>query len=269
MNLTQRDLERAWRDLNIAADTPVLVHTSLSAFGRIEGGSDTMVASLRASFERIMMPTFTYQTMVVPESGPVNNGITYGAWGQSNLMSTIWRPDLPAHALMGVTAEAFRRTADVKRSMHPIQSFSALHLDDVLTTQTLKRPLAPIEALAELDGVVLLLGVDHTSNTSIHVGERLAGRPTFTRWALTESGTVQCQGWPACSDGFEAITPYLGGVTRAKVGFAQVQAVPIKKVISTARYMVENDPLALLCDDEPCERCASIRVLARERGFAA
>jgi aminoglycoside 3-N-acetyltransferase len=264
MNLTFDDLVSAWRGLRVDPGTPVLVHTSLSAFGRIEGGADTMVASLRAVFERIMMPTFTYQTMIVPESGPANNGITYGAWGQSNLMSTMWQPGLPAHALMGVTAEAFRRSTGVKRSMHPIQSFAGFGIDNVLTTQTLDDPLAPIRALAELDGLVLLLGVGHTSNTSIHVGEQIAGRPTFTRWALTEEAVVACKGWPACSDGFDAIAAYLGGVSKSRVGFAEVQVMPIRKVISTARYLVKNDPLTLLCETESCERCASTRVLARE-----
>jgi aminoglycoside 3-N-acetyltransferase len=261
MSLTLDYLATAWANLKIEPDAPVLVHTSLSAFGRIEGGAETLVASLRRRFKRIMMPTFTYQTMVTPSSGPNDNGITYGQFEDNNLMATLWREDLPAHPLMGITAETFRQGADVRRSSHPIQSFAGLNVAEALASQERDLPLAPIAALSDLGGYVLLLGVDHTSNTSIHLGERLAGRATFTRWTLTADGVAECRGWPACSDGFEALAPYLGGVQKLRVGFATVQAVPIHKVVSTARYLIEKDPLALVCNNPTCERCASTRVL--------
>jgi aminoglycoside 3-N-acetyltransferase len=59
-------------------------------------------------------------------------------------------------------------------------------------------PLAPVGALAEENGTVLLIGVNHTVNTSIHYAEKIAGRKQFIRWALTPQGVRECPGFPGC-----------------------------------------------------------------------
>ena len=137
-------------------------------------------------------------------------------------------------------------------------------VDVALQAQTLKQPYEPIRVLGELEGWVLLLGVDHMVNTSIHYAERLAGRKQFVRWALTTHGIVECLRFPGCSDGFNKISPYLAHVTRhVQIGPAQVQAVPLVDLVSTARAILEADPLALLCDNSYCERCPAVRNQAK------
>ena len=64
---------------------------------------------------------------------------------------------------------------------------------------------APVGALAEENGTVLLIGVNHTVNTSIHFAEKLAGRRQFIRWALTRDRVVECPGFPGDSEGFEIL----------------------------------------------------------------
>ena len=129
-----------------------------------------------------------------------------------------------------------------------------------MNSQTLAEPLAPVRLLAEKGGWVLLLGVNHTVNTSIHLAERLAGRMQFTRWALTAQGVVECPGFPGCSDGFEKLAPRLARVIHATlVGQALVQALPLAALIPIARQEFERDPLALLCDNFYCERCQAVR----------
>jgi aminoglycoside 3-N-acetyltransferase len=65
-------------------------------------------------------------------------------------------------------------------------SFSGINAGATLFTQTIYEPLDP-SGLAQQDGWVVLINVDHTSNTSIHYAEKLAGRKQFTRWALMET----------------------------------------------------------------------------------
>ena len=48
----------------------VIAHASLKAFGHIEGGAETMLNALLDSVRGIIMPTFTYMTMLNPEVGP-------------------------------------------------------------------------------------------------------------------------------------------------------------------------------------------------------
>ena len=130
----------------------------------------------------------------------------------------------------------------------------------MLETQTLNEPLAPIHMLKEEEGWVILLGVDHTVNTSIHYGELLAGRKQFIRWAITPEGVKECPGFPGCSNGFNAITPSLDQVIqRVQVGSSLIQAIPIAALVETVLAMLKHDPLALLCEKPDCERCTAVR----------
>jgi aminoglycoside 3-N-acetyltransferase len=144
--------------------------------------------------------------------------------------------------------------------MHPILSFIGMNASSYLESQTLAEPLKPLECLSEAKGWALLLGVDHTVNTSIHYAERLAGRKQFVRWALTPEGVVECPGFPGCSDGFGQLAPRLEPVARQmQVGTGLVQAVPLQELVATASAWIKADPLAMLCDRSYCERCAAVR----------
>jgi aminoglycoside 3-N-acetyltransferase len=120
--------------------------------------------------------------------------------------------------------------------------------------------LKPVELLRERGGWVLLVGVDHEVNTSIHEAERLASRKQFVRWALTPQGVVQCGGFPGCSEGFGALKPYLAHAARMQpLGSSRVVAIPLEELIATAQARVQADPLALLCDRAYCPRCEAVR----------
>ncbi|HVN16809.1 MAG TPA: AAC(3) family N-acetyltransferase [Anaerolineales bacterium] len=239
---------------------PVIAHASLKAFGHIQGGADTMVRALIESTGAVIMPTFTYKTQVTPAVGPPNNGITYGSGTDSNRMAEPFHLNMPADPMMGMLPEALRLHSDARRTSHPILSFAGIHADEILATQTLYNPLAPIGALAEQDGWVVLLGVNHSVNTSIHFAEKLAGRKQFIRWALTKDRVVECPGFPGDSSGFDAIRPFLASETRrVQIGNAWVQAVPLKVLFEVAVARIKKNPLALLCERMDCERCQAVR----------
>jgi len=167
---------------------------------------------------------------------------------------------MPVDKSLGVIAEMLRQHSDARRSIHPIYSFAGVNADDAIFAQTLEDPFAPIEILTRADGWVLLIGVDHTVNTSIHYGEQLSGRRQFTRWALTYNGIVACPRWPGCSNGFEKISPHLAWFTQdIRIGSALVQAISLQSVVAVVQELIAEDPLALLCDREDCERCNDIR----------
>jgi aminoglycoside 3-N-acetyltransferase len=258
--LSYRDLTRGLSQLKISRQTPVIVHTSLSAFGGVQGGETTLLGALLSTFETVVMPAFTYRTMLIPESGPEHNASTYGSGKDTNRMVEFYTPEMPVDPLIGVVAEALRRHPQARRSAHPILSFCGVHADQILQSQSQADPLAPVGALADRQGWVLLLGVDHTSNTSIHHAEKIAGRKQFTRWAMTPDGVRECPGFPGCSDGFDAITPYLEGMARlVTIGQAVVQAVPLQDLIALTVGLIQQDPLALLCARSECERCDAVR----------
>jgi aminoglycoside 3-N-acetyltransferase len=262
MTVRLRDLLLGLRGLHLTG-APVIVHSSLKSFGQVEGGPGTVVNALVAAFKTVIVPTFTYKTIIIPLTGPENNGITYGSLQDQNQMAEFFTPGMPADPLMGIIPEMFRKYPRTKRSNHPIQSFAGINAEKVLAAQTMTDNLAPLGLLEQADGWVVLMGVDHTVNTSIHYAEKLAGRRQFIRWALTPKGVVECPGFPGCSAGFQAIAPEMEKFTRhVKIGGALVQAVPLKMLFKVVVARIKKDPLALLCQQEDCERCNQIRKLA-------
>jgi aminoglycoside 3-N-acetyltransferase len=255
-----RDFVVAFRDLDLPPGVPIIAHASLSAFGHVRGGADTLLGAMLECYSTLIMPAFTYKTMITPEIGPPNNGLTYGEGRDYNHMAQFFRLDMPADRLMGILPETLRRHPQAHRSAHPILSFTGVSARDILNSQTIAEPLAPIELLRERGGWVLLLGVDQEVNTSIHNAERLAGRKQFVRWALTRYRVLECPAFPGCSDGFGALSPNLTQILRqTQVGTGMIQAIPLRELTEIVRSQVEADPLALLCDRSYCARCEAVR----------
>jgi len=258
--LTLEDFNAALESLELENE-PAIAHASLKNFGTIQGGAETVVEALLGHVSGLMMPAFTYKTMILPEVGPPNNGLTYGAQRDLNRMAEPFRYNMPVDPLIGTLSETLRQYPGTMRTAHPILSFAGLNLDGALLTQTIYNPFAPISWLADHDGWVLLLGVDHTVNTSIHYAEKLAGRHQFVRWALTPNRIIECPGFPGCSDGFDAIRPDLEDFTRrVELSESFIEAVPVQPLLQIVETRIKNNPLALLCQREECKRCDAVRV---------
>ena len=258
-DLTLADFRVGFRELRLGG-RPLIVHASVKSFGPIQGGAATVLRALMEITASMIVPTFTYKTMVTPEVGPPNNGLTYGANQDSNRMAIPFHADMPADPLMGIFPEAVRLHPEACRTLHPIQSFAGIHADAALAAQSLANPLAPIGVLEEQAGWVLLLGTDHTVNTSVHYAEKLAGRRQFMRWALMRDRVVECPGFPGDSSGFQVIAPDLERDTRCvQIGAAHVQAVPLMRLFEVVQSRLKKHPLDLLCQQADCERCQAIR----------
>lgn len=258
-----RDIVRALREVGMDCQSRrVIAHVSLSSFGQVKGGAESVVAALTNVCKTLVMPAFTYQTLVIPETGPPDNGIAYGMESERNADAEFWMPDLAVHAEIGAVAEQLRRLPGAVRSDHPVLSFVAYgqEAQEVIASQSLEQPLGPIAWLAEHDGDVLLVGVSHRMNTAIHLGERLAGRKTFVRWALTRQQVVEVPHWPGNSAGFDAVAPHVADVTvRGQVGTANVQRIPLRDLLDITVDLIKADPTALLTDDPSDERSNAIR----------
>lgn len=245
----------------------VIAHGSFKALGEVQGGPRVVIDALVKTCGSLVMPTFTYQTMVTPLVGPPNNALDYAAEDANRkhasagtLDALPFRRDLPADEEMGILAETLRRHAAAKRSFHPILSFAGVNADFAIERQTIYDPFAPIRALAEKNGWAVLIGVDHSVNTSIHYAEKLAGRKQFIRWALARRRIIQCPGFPGDSSGFNEITQYLGNdVETVTIGEARVQAVQLNNLIDRVKILIKANPRALLCERSNCPRCNAVR----------
>ena len=252
-------LRSAFQQLDLG-NKPVIAHASLKPFGRIPNGADAVLQALSESVQAVIMPAFTYRTMITPATGPANNGISYGGDEYYNREALPFTLQMPADAMLGILPETLRTHPLAKRTSHPILSFAGIRADAFLKAQTLHNPFAPIGSLAEEDGWVMLINVDHSVNTSIHYAEKLAGRKQFLRWALLPNRVVECPSFPGDSSGFNAITKYIQADTqRVDLEEAFIQAVPLNRLLDVVQELIIKDPLALLCHQTDCERCNAVR----------
>jgi aminoglycoside 3-N-acetyltransferase len=265
--ITYREIVRSLRELGFNQDSNVIAHVSLEALepGSVRGEAETVLSALLAACGTVVMPAFTPQTLVWPESGPPDNGCTYGNHAEENARAVMFSADLAVDADLGQVAERFRRLPQARRSDHPAWSFAAVgaHAQEVVAAQSLECPLGPVEWLYDRGGDVLLMGTDHRHNTAIHLAEKFAGRKQFVRWAVGVERAYRLPDFPGCSNGFNAISGKLAWIThQVTMGGLAVQRIPIIQLVEVAMRIVQEDPYALLCNDHECERCNAVRQAA-------
>ena len=258
--VTQAEITNGLHDLGLDAASSVIVHSSLSAFGHVEGGASTVCAALREVCGTVLMPAATWDLTGIPAppglERPHNAVLMASSWPEFEEALATAVPfslDLPIDRELGIVPETMRREHAPVRSAHPLFSYLAMgeRANDLIAAQTPCDPIAPLALLNELGGYVLLLGVTHTSNTCIHLAEQRLGRSRFWRYAKVANGVwAEFPNIPGDSDGFDAIEPELSAVTReVRIGSCRARLVSVADVLATATRLIEADPAALLAPD--------------------
>ena len=155
----------------------MLVHSSLSSFGWVEGGAEAVIDALREAIGpdgTLVMSAITITAEFV--AAHVRAAIR----GEINREYPIFDVEkTPTWA--GHIAETFRNMPHVARSWHPSHSVTALgpKAEELLADHHVRPSCgqdSPYERITRLEeGRVLLLGVTHESSTTIHAFEELAG----------------------------------------------------------------------------------------------
>ena len=181
--LTAQSLAEKLRGCGLQTGQTVLVHMALSKLGWVIGGAEAVIMALLdvlGSEGTLMMPTHTtYNTDPAEWRHPP---VPEAWWQLIRDHTPAYRPETASTRQMGAVPELFRTWPGAIRSDHPVTSFAALGpnanyliRDHPLEDETGDR--SPVGRLYELDGYVLLLGVDHWNNTSLHLAEARASYP--------------------------------------------------------------------------------------------
>lgn len=249
--VTRAALVDALRAAGVQPSGLVIVHSSLSRLGWVVGGAHTVVAALTEAVA-------PHGTIVMPSLS--SNLSEPSRWEAPPVPASWWqtiRDEMPAYdaALtpmvgMGAVAECFRHLPGTVRSQHPAVSLMAngplahkvVHPHDMTAGFGDDSPLG---RLYELDARIVLVGVGHSNNTSLHLAE------SRTRWAREHSITF---GVPVMVDGerrwvtyddvdydnhdFEtagaAFAAATGGEVRVTLGAGELIACTMREIVDFA-----------------------------------
>lgn len=181
-----------------------MVHASLSRLGWIVGSAQTVVGALLdviGTDGTIVMPAHTgvsdpsrWQHPPVPEEW----------WPTIRREWPAFDASLTPTRAMGAVAECFRRLPDVRHSGHP--AVPVIARGPLAATITASHPLeqslgdeSPMGRLYDLDARIVLIGVGHDNNTSLHLCEHRADWPAKAK---------RTDGAPLVVDGERRWVPY-------------------------------------------------------------
>src|ERR1043165_8502135 len=106
---------------------PVVVHSSLSSFGHVEGGAETVISALQSVCSTVLMPGFqcaANKVLPPPEQRPLQNGCDYAIhFNLSQLPEPFDVERAPMHPKMGRISQTFAKNPGVHRSGHPWHSW--------------------------------------------------------------------------------------------------------------------------------------------------
>ncbi len=237
------------RELGVQSGGVLLVHTSFRAVRPVEGGPAGLISALREALGprgTLVMPSWTGDgdTPFDPATTPVSDDL-------------------------GVVADTFWRLPGVIRSRHCFAFAAAGPLASAVTADPIPIPphipASPVGRVHEHDGQILLLGVGHDANTSLHLAELLADVPYRVPHHVTVVGErgarirVDYGENDHCCLRFALADEWLrerGLQREGRVGHAEARLVRARDVVGVALEQLRRDPLVFLHPAEAgCAEC--------------
>lgn len=250
--LRKEDFIRAFKNLGLPEGAVVIAHTSLSRFGYVEGGADTVIdAILETIGEKgtLVMPTFTFSWLGNPPFDPKTTPSRVGA-----------------------ITETFRKREGVLRSLHPTHSVSALgpKAEEIVSQHTHERPVfdkkGAFGKLYELDAYILMLAPLNT-NTMMHMAEEWGGvpLPDFRGHIIKEGKrvvvTIRKAPWHVNFEPYYEILFKRGLIKSTKLGEGEVYLMKARDAVDIALEKIKENPLMVTPPGCDCAFCKRIREL--------
>ncbi|HXY91434.1 MAG TPA: AAC(3) family N-acetyltransferase [Acidimicrobiia bacterium] len=260
MRVTRDDLGAAIDELGLAGRA-VCVHSSLRSFGTLVGGPDAFVDAFLAAGSTLLVPSHSwgFATNHQPGMRPARNGWDYSMNVAPPAFPGVF--SVASNAIdrnMGAIPRTVLARPERRRGDHPLASFSAIGplAPALIDGQHGDAVHAPLRALAEHDGAIVMVGVGLPRMTLLHWAEQVAGRVQFRRWAMDARGNTLMVESGGCSEGFYRLDPVLAPVeTDLEVGSSRWRSFPAADVVSRAAAAIRADAGATHCGLRSCARC--------------
>ena len=250
--MSRSELAGQLRALGVVAGGVLLAHVSFRAVRPVAGGPLGLIEALRDAVGpggTLVMPSWSGDDDVPfdPAASPT-------------------APDL------GIVADSFWRLPGVRRSGHAFAFAAAGPAAGRITADPLplppQIPASPSGRVHDLDGQVLLLGVGHDADTTLHLAEVLARVP----YRVPKHCTVLRDGRPVridyaendhCCARFALVDGWLrerGLQREGRVGHAHARLARSRDIVAVARGQLADDPFVFLHPpDAHCAECAEAR----------
>lgn len=236
----------------------LIVHSALSKIGWVSGGPVAVILAL----QEVVGPE---GTLIMPtHSGDWSDPDEWSNPPVPEKWKEIIRQTMPAFDLdltptrgMGRIPETFRKGKGVLRSNHPQMSFSASGkmAAKITSDHSLDFGLgdkSPLARIYDLEGWILLLGVGHANNTSLHLAEfrsDFSGKEEVKQGAPIlvngERKWVEIRDWDDGSEDFDQLGKdyqKAGGTQlEGKIGLADSLLIPQNELVDYGiQWMIEN-----------------------------
>ena len=168
--VSKEDIKDGLKQLGIKPGYKLGVHSSLSRFGHVDGGANTVLEALFETVGKagtIVMSTYLVGPPVKLTEQDKARGITWK-------IKRFAFDDLDTPSGMGIIADTFRRRPDVVRWYDPVHSVTAWGKDADIYCQSFK-------LLVEADGWILLMGVQMDRCSALHIAEEQVALPEDIR----------------------------------------------------------------------------------------
>jgi aminoglycoside 3-N-acetyltransferase len=249
-NTPPAELAHGLLEMGVRPGSVLLVHTAFSKVKPVQGGPSGLIEALVAAIGP--KGTLVMPSMSDDDDHPFDVART------------------PCHE-MGVVADTFWRMDGVLRSDSP-HAFAALGPAAAMVTaphpvDVPHGPDSPVGRVHDLDGQVLLLGVGHDADTTIHLAENLA-RVSYGRLA---SATVLVDGRPTryryrevdhCCEKFSLMDAWLesrGLQRRGTVGQAEARLARSADIVDLAHSHLKENETVFLHPTGLCRECDEAR----------
>ncbi|OBZ10551.1 AAC(3) family N-acetyltransferase [Bacillus sp. FJAT-27264] len=257
--ITVETLAEDFRRLGVHEGMTLIMHSSFKSLGEwVAGGPVAVILALEEVLGEegtLVMPT--HSNDLSDPSGWSRPPVPEAWWTSIREKMPAYDPDMTLLRGMGVIPDTFRKQKGVKRSNHPIHSFAAWgkHRDQIVDGHELDCGLgehSPLARIYDLNGSVLLLGVENLKNTSLHLAECRASFPSKQeivsgapmmvdgnrQWVEFKELDWESVDFVALAAQFQEDT---GRIALGQVAAARAKLIPQREIVDYAvRWMERN-----------------------------